>query len=111
MAWRRDGAGRSAPLALSILLPALAAGCPFAMEDDYALEASGAELADACADGQIGEGETDVDCGGEACGRCAVGLACERDQDCETKRCERGICAPCKDGGEGPSCGSSEEDG
>ena len=38
--------------------------------------------------------ETDVDCGGGTCAKCAVGLICQGNADCETNRCVNGKCAP-----------------
>lgn len=43
-------------------------------------------------------GESDVDCGGDSCGRCALGQTCVADADCSTQRCARGRCsAPDRD--------------
>jgi hypothetical protein len=69
----------------------------------------------ACANGVQDGQETDVDCGGEACptgncdddqcARCAAGLRCNVDSDCESGACEldNGIlmCAEAAEGGGG----------
>jgi hypothetical protein len=61
--------------------------------------------------------ETDVDCGGPACGRCDIGDSCHVDSDCDEGLCVKGTCepVPCANGmldpGEtdidcgGPTCG------
>jgi len=48
--------------------------------------------------------ETDVDCGGTECARCAVGLDCAVDSDCDSCLCEADACAA-------PRCENSERDG
>src|SRR5262249_1634041 len=50
-----------------------------------------------CSDGKKNGGETDVDCGGGTCPRCAAGLACLTRNDCTTARCVGGICQQCAD--------------
>ena len=55
-----------------------------------------------CADGQLGELETDVDCGGTPCvllGKvCASGQGCSVDADCAgTAQCSGGACSACDD--------------
>ena len=53
-----------------------------------------------CTDGELSPGETDVDCGGEACGPCLAGESCTRGDDCSSALCFDGTCAPstCRDG-------------
>jgi FG-GAP-like repeat/FG-GAP repeat len=47
-----------------------------------------------CTD-QIRNGdETDIDCGGGACGPCAIGDSCRSDGDCEDSTCPGGTCTP-----------------
>ena len=46
-----------------------------------------------CADGAVSSGETDVDCGGARCARCAVGLKCSEATDCASGVCTAGACA------------------
>jgi len=46
-----------------------------------------------CGDGIKSGAETDVDCGGEACGDCKLGEGCKLDTDCETAACEAGVCS------------------
>ncbi len=46
-----------------------------------------------CSDGRRNLDETDVDCGG-ACERCAEGLSCSVDEDCQTEVCTDGTCGP-----------------
>jgi len=52
-----------------------------------------------CLDGDIAEGETDVDCGGP-CDGCAEGKKCNVNEDCATNYCQDGTCkiASCEDG-------------
>ena len=44
------------------------------------------------------DGETDIDCGGEACPKCDVDQNCSLDGDCKTGKCVEGICTTCGDG-------------
>jgi hypothetical protein len=37
---------------------------------------------DRCKDGTLNGDETDVDCGGDSCPRCALGASCQEDNDC-----------------------------
>lgn len=46
-----------------------------------------------CADGTRNGMETDVDCGGDACGPCGPGKGCTLDGDCATLACQGGSCA------------------
>jgi len=46
-----------------------------------------------CANGVRNAEESDVDCGGRACARCAVGQSCLVASDCESSVCSRGVCA------------------
>ncbi len=61
-----------------------------------------------CADGAQDPGETDVDCGGDACPPCALGRTCGSDADCESGHCDAGACAeavePACDQGPDPTC-------
>src|SRR5215217_2902226 len=41
--------------------------------------------------------ETDVDCGGGACLRCADGKVCGGASDCVSNRCSGNICVSCTD--------------
>lgn len=51
-----------------------------------------------CNNFSLDPGETDIDCGGDTCGRCALGQICLADGDCSTQRCVRGRCsAPDRD--------------
>jgi hypothetical protein len=47
-----------------------------------------------CSDNVKNGDETDVDCGGSACSRCAVGQACAKAGDCEANVCTAGQCVP-----------------
>ena len=53
-----------------------------------------------CTDGAKNGNETDVDCGGGACGKCADGLHCAMPTDCVSGVCGQGVCASatCADG-------------
>jgi hypothetical protein len=61
-----------------------------------------------CADCVQNGSETDVDCGGDACGPCPLGATCLNDADCESGGCPAGVCAapppPCN-GGQGGAGG------
>lgn len=48
-------------------------------------------IPDACANGVIDAGETDIDCGG-TCGACINGKACQKDADCASDVCIANIC-------------------
>jgi hypothetical protein len=48
-----------------------------------------------CTDGSTNGGETDVDCGGGTCPRCATGKSCASRNDCASARCEAGTCQTC----------------
>ena len=48
---------------------------------------------DACKDGKLSPGETDIDCGGPTCdGKCADKLGCKADKDCKSGFCDGLIC-------------------
>jgi hypothetical protein len=49
---------------------------------------------DCVKNGDGAAGETDVDCGGDACGPCAEGLECRVEGDCTSGNCDGGICGP-----------------
>jgi len=44
---------------------------------------------DSCANGVKDGAETDTDCGGGACGKCAYGKACSKGSDCENDKCSK----------------------
>ena len=48
--------------------------------------------AGACANGVKDGDETDVDCGGSACGPCGLGKACSDGGDCQSAFCTDGVC-------------------
>src|SRR5829696_8873803 len=48
-----------------------------------------------CTDGLTNGSETDVDCGGGTCPRCASGKTCASRNDCLSARCEAGTCQTC----------------
>jgi hypothetical protein len=48
-----------------------------------------------CHDGKLNGNETDVDCGGGTCPRCADGKACRVDNDCVSGTCTDGQCVAC----------------
>src|SRR5947207_11260847 len=56
----------------------------------------------ACDDGNLNGSETDVDCGGLACGRCDDHKDCLTAGDCKSGLCMNAACAPvpatCRDG-------------
>lgn len=47
-----------------------------------------------CNDGVKNGAESDVDCGGPTCGKCANGKACGASGDCQSNMCNGGVCAP-----------------
>ena len=47
---------------------------------------------DMCADHVVNGDETDVDCGGAECAKCAIGYACDEASDCASNNCSGGIC-------------------
>jgi cysteine-rich repeat protein len=47
-----------------------------------------------CTDGAKNDTETDVDCGGILCDKCADGLACKVASDCASNKCTASVCAP-----------------
>ena len=49
-----------------------------------------------CSDGIKNQDETDVDCGGSVCDKCANEKACQKDEDCASNRC---VDNACTDGG------------
>jgi hypothetical protein len=51
-----------------------------------------------CADRVLNGAETDIDCGGGTCQRCATGRVCRANGDCQTGRCVGGVCATCVTG-------------
>lgn len=49
-------------------------------------------LAPTCSDGVKNQDETDVDCGGSACPKCAVSKVCKIAADCSSSVCKSNIC-------------------
>lgn len=47
----------------------------------------------ACTDKIKNQDETDIDCGGAVCPKCAVGKSCLKNSDCDTNNCSSGKCA------------------
>lgn len=45
-----------------------------------------------CYDGVRNQDETDIDCGGDNCGRCWVNQTCADDCDCRIRSCISGTC-------------------
>ena len=69
-----------------------------------------------CHDCTLNGGESDIDCGGDACGPCASGLVCRGDADCQSSSCQGGHCATGKRSCEtvdpaNPSCGDCVKNG
>ncbi len=63
------------------------------------------ELPDACDNGELDPGETDIDCGGTCSNLCGDGQSCEGDDDCESNACsDEGECVS-------PSCNNDAQDG
>jgi cysteine-rich repeat protein len=51
-------------------------------------------VAASCTDEQKNADESDVDCGGASCPKCALGLVCGVDGDCASGTCAANLCAP-----------------
>ncbi len=53
-----------------------------------------------CSDASKNGAETDVDCGGAHCSRCAAGKHCAYGHDCQSSVCDQGVCSQqaCDDG-------------
>lgn len=49
-------------------------------------------LAPTCSDGVMNEDETDVDCGGSRCPKCANTKACNNGSDCMSGICNASVC-------------------
>lgn len=46
-----------------------------------------------CTNGKVDGDETDRDCGGGTCPKCATGLNCQRNTDCVSGVCTTGVCS------------------
>jgi hypothetical protein len=57
------------------------------------IEPDAGDGAVSCANQTVDGDESDVDCGGTACPRCAIGAACRQDRDCIGAYCKEGVCA------------------
>ncbi len=75
----------------------------FACENDDDCSASGAGTicyggeCISCSDDVINGDETDTDCGGSKCPKCAIGKNCDKDEDCASQFvCVEGICNDAK---------------
>jgi cysteine-rich repeat protein len=72
-------------------------------DDQNVNEADGctsACLLPTCSDAAVNGGETDIDCGGGMCPKCAVTQTCSGPSDCKTGRCDADVCVHaehCKD--------------
>ncbi len=74
-------------------------------EEEVAMMGAAAAMPRGCSNGIKGRRETDVDCGGPDCPRCAVGKVCGRNEDCASATCESGFCVDTPDpGGDAPTC-------
>ena len=49
-----------------------------------------------CGDAVVSFTESDVDCGGNSCAKCANGSSCSRDGDCGSGSCAGGVCCNTK---------------
>jgi hypothetical protein len=47
---------------------------------------------DTCANATLDEGETAIDCGGDKCRPCGLGLPCGDDDDCNSELCSGNVC-------------------
>jgi hypothetical protein len=62
-----------------------------------------------CTDGIKNGNETDVDCGGGTCPRCATGKTCSTRNDCASARCNAGTCQTCQNAN--TDCGTDANGG
>ncbi len=67
-------------------------------------------VAETCDDGVRNQTESDVDCGGGACGRCAHGATCAVDADCISRACVADRCEPADFACGGGACDVGTED-
>ncbi len=51
-------------------------------------------IAASCTDRVLNQDETDLDCGGSICGKCADGRACKDAGDCASGVCQARVCVP-----------------
>ena len=75
-------------LGAALLAGGLLTGCPLTVDDDYEISPA------SCRNEKQDNAETDVDCGGSECLRCAAGERCIRNDDCQTEHCDKGSCRP-----------------
>jgi hypothetical protein len=81
------------------LCDGLAASCPTGCADQPDCIQGYWCVATACqqpkCDDQVKDGsETDIDCGGQTCPKCAVGKTCLVGSDCTSGSCNGGVCLP-----------------
>jgi hypothetical protein len=62
-----------------------------------------AEMPATCSDGVKNGSESDVDCGGPTCARCALGRGCVGAADCSTSHCVNNVCKACQGGSACPT--------
>jgi hypothetical protein len=75
---------------------------------DAVADEAAAPEASSCSDAVKNGSETDVDCGGSACPKCAIGKACLSDADCLVQRCRDGVCCESLCGGTCRACSASK---
>lgn len=89
-----------------------AGSCDFTCASGYNKSGTSCQPAQSCTDKTLNGTETDVDCGGATCPKCAPALKCTKDADCAKGPCVSGICGctaiTCTTP---PSCGASVDDG
>jgi hypothetical protein len=61
--------------------------------------------APSCNDGVRNGGESDVDCGTQQCGDCALGERCQLGGQCQTNQCTDGVCT------NNPTCDDNQQNG
>ncbi|HOU91022.1 MAG TPA: hypothetical protein PLU22_08260, partial [Polyangiaceae bacterium] len=69
-------------------------GCACNPYDPTLFDTDRAEVPGTCFDGEVSEGETDTDCGGDDCQPCAAEAGCRQPSDCESRVCSGGVCQP-----------------
>lgn len=86
--------------------------CDFTCNTGYSKSGQTCVIDPTCTDNQKNGSETDVDCGGASCPKCAPGKVCTGDADCAKGPCQSGICgctaATCASAN---SCASALDDG
>jgi len=71
----------------------------------------GETIQPSCSDSIKNQDETDIDCGGSICNKCANGKACISDSDCSSNNCDNNICTAQEQNGNGGNGGNRGSSG